>query len=199
MRTKLPNARTRADYYRQMAQSLRERVSTLKVFEARNEFRALAAEYERLADFLQRAELCDVRPRPELHRRNSCGGGVRSDINGRVELALRSGTNSINRPQDTELMPTEPVFTESDLRSRVLQRIEDGRLPFMLSTNIEAGYGAGGRCDLCDHPIAPDKIEYAVQRPRGAKCLHFHFACHSAWQRECVLRWRDLPRPSTQS
>jgi hypothetical protein len=31
-------------------------------------------------------------------------------------------------------MPTEPVLPESELRSRALQRIEDGRLPLMLAT-----------------------------------------------------------------
>ena len=50
-------------------------------------------------------------------------------------------------------MPTKPALTESELRSRVLQRIENGRLPLMLSTGIDAGYGEGVRCDLCDQPI----------------------------------------------
>jgi len=59
-------------------------------------------------------------------------------------------------------MPIEPVSPESELRSRVLQRIEGGRLPLMLSARIDAGYGEGVRCDLCDKPIAPDKIEYDV-------------------------------------
>jgi len=74
----------------------------------------------------------------------------------------------------------------------VLQRIEDARLPLMLSTRIDAGYGQGFRCDLCDRPIASDKIEYDVTDSDGGKRLHFHFACHSAWQRECALRLREL-------
>ena len=85
-------------------------------------------------------------------------------------------------------MPTEPVLPESELRSLVLKRLEDGRLPVMLSTTMYAGYGRGIRCDL---PIAPDKVEYDVSDSRGGKRLHFHFACHSTWQRECALRLRD--------
>jgi len=85
-------------------------------------------------------------------------------------------------------MPTEPVLAESELRSRVLERIEDGRLPVVLSTTIYAGYGLEVECDLCDQPIACDKVEYDVTDPRADKWLHFHFACHSAWQRECALR-----------
>ena len=96
-------------------------------------------------------------------------------------------------------MPAEPVLPESELRSRVLQRIEDGRLPVVLSTAIYAGYGRGFQCDLCDQPISRDKIEYDVARPRGDERLHFHFACHVAWQRECALRLKDFRAPSTQT
>ena len=92
-------------------------------------------------------------------------------------------------------MPTEPVLPESELRSRVLRRIEDGRLPIMLSTTIYAGYGQGVQCDLCEQPIAADKIEYDVTDPDDDRRLHFHMPCHTAWQRECALRLRDFPPP----
>ena len=95
-------------------------------------------------------------------------------------------------------MPTEPVLPESELRACVLQRIEDGRLPVMLSTRIDAGYGAGDWCDLCDQLIAADKVEYDVTEPDSGKRLHFHIACHMAWQRECALRLRDFRPPSAQ-
>jgi hypothetical protein len=68
----------------------------------------------------------------------------------------------------------------------------------MLSTHIEAGYGAGVECDLCDQPIAADKIEYDVTDAISGKRLHFHIACHLAWQRECALRLRDFRPPSSQ-
>jgi len=95
-------------------------------------------------------------------------------------------------------MPTEPVLPESELRSLVLERIDDGRLPVMLSTRIDAGYGVRVRCDLCEQPIAPDKIEYDVTDPGRGKRLHFHIACHLAWQRECAIRLRGFRPPPTQ-
>jgi hypothetical protein len=88
-------------------------------------------------------------------------------------------------------MPTEPVLPESELRDRVLQRIEEGRLPILLSTSIEAGYGQGRECDLCDQPIAADKVEYDVTVSGDGRRLHFHFACHAAWQRECAPRLKN--------
>ena len=95
-------------------------------------------------------------------------------------------------------MTTEPVLGESELRARVLQYIEDGRLPVVLSTYIYVGYGREVQCDLCNRPIAYDKIEYDVTDPRGGKWLHFHVDCHSAWQRECALRLKDLRPPPPQ-
>ena len=93
-------------------------------------------------------------------------------------------------------MPTEPVLPESELRAQVLRLIDAGQLPLMLSTHIDAGYGAGGRCDLCGHAIIADKIEYDVTDPSSGRRLHFHFACHSTWQRECALRLRQAQRSS---
>jgi len=95
-------------------------------------------------------------------------------------------------------MPTEPVLPERELRSCVLHRIEDGRLPVMLSNTIHAGYGHEVQCDLCDQVIARDKVEYDVDDPRReGELLHFHFACHVIWQRECALRLRDSPSTQT--
>ena len=84
-------------------------------------------------------------------------------------------------------MPHEPVLPESELLSRALKRIEDGRLPLALLDHIDAGYGGGLRCDLCDQVIGADKIEYEITDPGSDKLLHFHMACHLAWQRECAL------------
>jgi hypothetical protein len=85
-------------------------------------------------------------------------------------------------------MPEEPVLPERELRARVIRRMEDGRLPLTLPTRINAGYGSGARCDLCDQPIAAHKVEYEIADARSGKRLYFHVACHSIWQRECQLR-----------
>jgi len=95
-------------------------------------------------------------------------------------------------------MSTKPVLPESELRARVIQRIEDGRLPVALLTSIDAGYGTGVECDLCGQPIAADKIEYGVTDSRTGRRLYFHVACHSVWQHECARRLRDSPPPSAQ-
>ena len=94
-----------------------------------------------------------------------------------------------------ENMPTEPVLPEAELRAKVVQRIEDGRLPCAIATHIDAGYGTRAMCNVCDQPIAPDKIEYDVTAPESGRRMHFHFACHAAWQRECALRLKDSRRP----
>ena len=96
-------------------------------------------------------------------------------------------------------MPTEPVLPEIELRTRVLQRIDSGRLPVALSTRIDAGYGEGRQCDLCDGLISSDKIEYDVTDAGSGRRLHFHFACHSAWQRECALRLKQPRATRTQT
>jgi hypothetical protein len=96
-------------------------------------------------------------------------------------------------------MPTEPVLPESELRARVLRLIDDGQLPLVLSTQIDAGYGSGGCCDLCAQAIVADKIEYDVTDPGSGRRLHFHFACHSAWQRECALRLRQAASSSSRA
>ena len=82
----------------------------------------------------------------------------------------------------------------------MLQRIEDGRLPVILSATIFAGYGLGFQCAVCDQLIARDKVEYDVIDPRvhEGERLHFHFACHSVWQRECALRLKDFQPPPPQ-
>jgi hypothetical protein len=95
-------------------------------------------------------------------------------------------------------MPTGPLLPESELRARVLQYIEDGRLPVVFSTTMHAGYGRGVQCDLCNQPIDYDKIEYDVTDPRGGKWLHFHVDCHSVWQRECALRLKSFRPPPSQ-
>jgi len=95
-------------------------------------------------------------------------------------------------------MSTKPVLPEHELRALVMQRVEDGRLPLVLSTSIDAGYGTGGQCDLCNQPIAADKVEYAVTDSHTGRRLYFHVACHSMWQHECARRLRDFPPPPTQ-
>jgi len=95
-------------------------------------------------------------------------------------------------------MPIEPVLPESELHTRVIQRIEEGRLPLMLPTRINAGYGTGAQCDLCDQPISATRVEYEVFDQRTGRHFYFHVACHSLWQCECAERLRDTPSSPQQ-
>ena len=90
-------------------------------------------------------------------------------------------------------MPIERVLPESELRARVIERIKDGRLPVVLPIRINAGYGTGLPCDLCDRPVPAQKVEYEVIDQRTGTRLYFHVACHSVWQRECAERLRHTP------
>jgi hypothetical protein len=37
-----------------------------------------------------------------------------------------------------------------------------------------------------------------VTDPGSGNRLHFHIACHLAWQHECAIRLRDRRLPSTE-
>ncbi|TLZ59685.1 MAG: hypothetical protein E6K20_14785 [Gammaproteobacteria bacterium] len=87
-------------------------------------------------------------------------------------------------------MPTEAVLPESELRSRVQERIKEGRLPVEFITLINGGFGGGQTCPVCDKPVTRDKVKYDVVDPRNADQLIFHFACYVIWQRECARRIR---------
>ena len=80
-------------------------------------------------------------------------------------------------------MPTESQLRDNELRLRILQRIEDGRLPVMLPRHIAAGYGAGNVCAACDQPVTATQVEYEVQA--GDPLLRFHLGCYVLWQIEC--------------
>jgi len=74
---------------------------------------------------------------------------------------------------------------------RAVERIQDGRLPCVSATGIDAGYGTGILCALCDQSIVPDKIEYDVTDPKSSTRMDFHFAYHEVWQRERAQRLKD--------
>jgi len=68
-------------------------------------------------------------------------------------------------------MPEDSVLPERELRARLIRRMEDGRLPVALPTRINAGYGSGAQCDLCDQPIAAHQVEYEINDARAAKVI----------------------------
>jgi hypothetical protein len=91
-------------------------------------------------------------------------------------------------------MATGATLLESELRLRVLRRIDDGRLPVALVSVIDASYGSGKVCCVCDRPITRDAVEYDIVDPRSTNCLSFHFSCHVIWQQECAQHVKRTKR-----
>ncbi len=82
-------------------------------------------------------------------------------------------------------MPTESRLRD-ELRRRVRQYVEGGRLPMTVPRQVAAGYGSGHMCAACDEPITSIQVEYEVDDCPGGVRLRFHPHCHSVWQLECA-------------
>jgi hypothetical protein len=83
-------------------------------------------------------------------------------------------------------MPTESQLRDTALRLRVRERIENGRLPMIVPSQIAGGYGSGRVCAACDDPITSSQVEYEVNDERNGNRLSFHLGCHVVWQLECL-------------
>ncbi len=77
---------------------------------------------------------------------------------------------------------------ESELRKRARELIREGQLPDRAPARVWAGAGSGKPCALCGDVIPHSDVEYEVEAGgvRASQTLHFHFACHGAWQLECL-------------
>ena len=76
-------------------------------------------------------------------------------------------------------------MSDDDLRLIARAGIADGRLPLIASQSMQASYGSGIKCHLCERPIEQQHIEYEVSDPRDGRRLSFHLACHGIWQLAC--------------
>jgi hypothetical protein len=90
-------------------------------------------------------------------------------------------------------MPIGSSLSNDQLRSLARERLNDGRLPEAILTTLDAGYGGGESCVLCDELILPGHTEYVIADPRHGEALLFHLRCHHAWQLECIARFRSRP------
>lgn len=77
---------------------------------------------------------------------------------------------------------------EAELRKRARELIHEGKLPDRAPMRVWAGAGSERSCALCNEIIPTSEIEYEVDASvgRSRRTLHFHFACHAAWQLECL-------------
>ena len=93
-------------------------------------------------------------------------------------------------------MPVGCTLPDDELRSRARERIDSGRLPLAISTFVDAAFGTGNTCRLCDEPITREHVEYEVRDRPQDKGFVMHLRCHQNWQLECIHRmWR---RPAKQ-
>jgi hypothetical protein len=93
-------------------------------------------------------------------------------------------------------MPTGSSLTDEELRARAREQLEAGRLPCAISTYVNAAYGGGRRCALCEERIERTHIEYEIADLRHSGSTFFHLRCHHAWQLECLCRMPPPPRPN---
>lgn len=85
-------------------------------------------------------------------------------------------------------MSTDATTAHIELDVRVRSLIEDGHLPAELDNQINAGYGDGNVCSVCDQAITRYQVEYGCSDVRTMTSLCFHLRCYRIWQRECKRR-----------
>ena len=88
-------------------------------------------------------------------------------------------------------MPTEFQLRDPALRAFIRHRIDEGRLPLILTKTISVGFGSGGECVACGKMITTEQIEYQAFGPHYGAALRLHWGCHVLWQLECVERTRQ--------
>lgn len=96
-------------------------------------------------------------------------------------------------------MPTESQLRDAALRTFIEQRMNEGRLPLILTKTISVAAGSGTECAACGQTITTGQIEYQAFGPKYGAALRLHWGCHVLWQLECVKRTRRQPdRPNDQ-
>ncbi|HET9391491.1 MAG TPA: hypothetical protein VFO44_17715 [Steroidobacteraceae bacterium] len=73
-----------------------------------------------------------------------------------------------------------PTSHDAQLRQRVRQRMDSGRLSPAAPRETLAGPGCSCPCAVCDEIIPSYELEYEAET-EAAGAQHFHFACYVAW------------------
>ena len=95
-------------------------------------------------------------------------------------------------------MPTEAQLRDGALRTLIARRMDEGRLPLVLTKTIGVGVGCGGPCVGCGQTITTDQIQYEAFGPNYGAALQLHWGCHVLWQLECVERTRRSKSAGSQ-
>ena len=77
-----------------------------------------------------------------------------------------------------------PSTPEPVIRLLARKRIATGTLPVLRVSDLDAGYGGGDSCCVCDEQINALQVQYDVQAPH--RRLRFHIKCFALWQLECA-------------
>jgi hypothetical protein len=81
------------------------------------------------------------------------------------------------------VMPTDPDL----VRARVRRLLQGGDAPARLwrltTGNVDAGWGTGRLCVICDEVIASNQVEYEVRSPSNALVI-IHYSCYVVWRDE---------------
>ncbi len=77
-------------------------------------------------------------------------------------------------------------MNQAAIRERINAMLSGGQLPPRAANSINAAYGNGRRCDICDESTAPAEVTYElhVSAAGEARSIFLHFACYDLWERE---------------
>jgi hypothetical protein len=75
------------------------------------------------------------------------------------------------------------------LRTKAREVLDTGMLPNRSPDRVSGGPGVGAPCALCDLPMQPDQVAFALEFARdgdnpGLDKFHVHVRCFAAWEFE---------------
>ncbi len=76
---------------------------------------------------------------------------------------------------------------EAEVRQKVLERLEEGKLPRQPPSRLWGGPGVDAPCSVCDRPVRKAEMEFEVQFARDGSAPHFdvfhvHTRCYAVWE-----------------
>lgn len=76
---------------------------------------------------------------------------------------------------------------ETTIREKVVQRLQEGKLPRQPPDRLWGGPGVSAPCAVCDRPVKAEEMEFEVQYARDGGAPHFdvfhvHTRCYAVWE-----------------
>jgi hypothetical protein len=77
-------------------------------------------------------------------------------------------------------------MNQAAIRERINDMLTGGQLPRRAASRINAAYGDGRRCHICEEATAPSDVTYElhVNAAGELRSIFLHFACFDLWERE---------------